>query len=179
MIEVVLDTETTGLSVKDGHRIVEIGCIELENLIPTKKFFHKYLNPERKVSESAYKVHGYDDNFLSDKEKFREIASPFLLESIFPRTILNPLKIYFKNPKSSTDLDKKLSISLSKFDNIKEHFFLEELEMGQLFLHGKGNIFKKISKKRKRFVCEKISNRKLYLFQPNSLILNCKYEKRQ
>ena len=78
MIEVVLDTETTGLSVKDGHRIVEIGCIELENLIPTKKFFHKYLNPERKVSESAYKVHGYDDNFLSDKEKFREIASEFL-----------------------------------------------------------------------------------------------------
>ena len=113
------------------------------------------------------------------KKKFREIASPFLLESIFPRTILNPLKIYFKNPKSSNDLDKKLSISLSKFDNIKEHFFLEELEMGQLFLHGKGNIFKKISKKRKRFVCEKISNRKLYLFQPNSLILNCKYEKRQ
>jgi len=78
MIEVVLDTETTGLSVKDGHRIVEIGCIELENLIPTKKIFHKYLNPERKVSESAYKVHGYDDNFLSDKEKFREIASEFL-----------------------------------------------------------------------------------------------------
>ena len=78
MIEVVLDTETTGLSVKDGHRIVEIGCIELENLIPTKKIFHKYLNPERKVSESAYKVHGYDDNFLSDKEKFREIASEFI-----------------------------------------------------------------------------------------------------
>ncbi len=108
------------------------------------------------------------------KQKFREIASPFLLESIFPRTILNRLTIYFKNPKSSTDLDKELSISLCKFDNLKEYFFLEELEMGQLFLHGKGNLFKKISKKRKRFVCEKISNRKLYLFQPNSLVLNYK-----
>ena len=70
MKEVVLDTETTGLSVKDGHRIVEIGCIELDNLIPTKKIFHCYLNPERKVSESALKVHGYTDEFLSDKKKF-------------------------------------------------------------------------------------------------------------
>ena len=78
MIEVVLDTETTGLSVKDGHRIVEIGCIELDNLVPTKKIFHCYLNPERKVSENALKVHGYTDEFLSDKKKFSEIAEDFL-----------------------------------------------------------------------------------------------------
>ena len=78
MKEVVLDTETTGLSVKDGHRIVEIGCIELENLIPTKKVFHCYLNPERKVSENALKVHGYTDDFLSDKKKFIDIADDFL-----------------------------------------------------------------------------------------------------
>ena len=78
MKEVVLDTETTGLSFKDGHRIVEIGCIELDNLIPTKKVFHCYLNPERKVSESALKVHGYTDEFLSDKKKFVEIADEFL-----------------------------------------------------------------------------------------------------
>ena len=78
MIEVVLDTETTGLSVKDGHRIVEIGCIELDNLVPTKKIFHCYLNPERKVSENALKVHGYTDKFLSDKKKFSEIAEDFL-----------------------------------------------------------------------------------------------------
>ncbi len=78
MKEIVLDTETTGLSVKDGHRIVEIGCIELENLIPTKKIFHCYLNPERKVSENALKVHGYTDEFLSDKKKFKEIADDFL-----------------------------------------------------------------------------------------------------
>ena len=78
MKEIVLDTETTGLSVKEGHRIVEIGCIELDNLIPTKKQFHCYLNPERKVSEKAFEVHGYSDSFLSDKMKFREIADDFL-----------------------------------------------------------------------------------------------------
>ena len=78
MKEIVLDTETTGLSVKDGHRIVEIGCIELDNLIPTKNVFHAYLNPERKVSESALKVHGYTDEFLSDKKRFVDIADEFL-----------------------------------------------------------------------------------------------------
>ena len=78
MKEIVLDTETTGLSVKDGHRIVEIGCIELENLIPTKNKFHCYLNPERKVSEKALEVHGYTDDFLSDKKKFSEVFDEFL-----------------------------------------------------------------------------------------------------
>tara|TARA_Y100001970_G_C14230715_1_gene858455 strand:+ start:2122 stop:2793 length:672 start_codon:yes stop_codon:yes gene_type:complete len=78
MLEVVLDTETTGLSVKDGHRIVEIGCIELNNQIPTSKKFHCYLNPERNVSEKALEVHGYTDSFLSDKKKFNEIANEFL-----------------------------------------------------------------------------------------------------
>ena len=78
MKEIILDTETTGLSVKDGHRIVEIGCIELENLVPTKNIFHCYLNPERKVSEKAFEVHGYSDQFLSDKKKFVEIADEFL-----------------------------------------------------------------------------------------------------
>ena len=78
MKEIVLDTETTGLSVRDGHRIVEIGCIELDNLIPTKNIFHFYLNPERKVSEKAFEVHGYSDEFLSTKQKFVEIADGFL-----------------------------------------------------------------------------------------------------
>jgi len=78
MKEIVLDTETTGISVKEGHRIVEIGCIELDNLLPTKNKFHCYLNPERKVSEKAFQVHGYSDSFLSDKMKFREIADDFL-----------------------------------------------------------------------------------------------------
>ena len=78
MKEIILDTETTGLSVKDGHRIVEIGCIELDNLVPTKNIFHCYLNPERKVSEKAFEVHGYSDRFLSNKKKFFEIADDFL-----------------------------------------------------------------------------------------------------
>lgn len=78
MKEVVLDTETTGLEVKDGHRIVEIGCIELENQIPTSNKFHYYLNPERKVSEKALEVHGYTDEFLSSKKKFSEICDEFL-----------------------------------------------------------------------------------------------------
>ena len=78
MKEIVLDTETTGISVKEGHRIVEIGCIELDNLIPTKNKFHCYLNPERKVSEKAFEVHGYSDSFLSDKMKFGEVADDFL-----------------------------------------------------------------------------------------------------
>ena len=78
MKEVILDTETTGLSVKDGHRIVEIGCLELDNLVPTKNNFHCYLNPERKVSEKALEVHGYTDEFLSNKKKFKDTADEFL-----------------------------------------------------------------------------------------------------
>ena len=78
MLEVILDTETTGLSIIEKHRIVEIGCIELENQIPTNKIFHEYLNPQRSVSEDAYKIHGYSDDFLSDKKTFSEIAESFL-----------------------------------------------------------------------------------------------------
>ena len=77
MKEIVLDTETTGISIKEGHRIVEIGCIELDNLIPINKF-HAYLNPERKVSEKAFEVHGYSDEFLSKQKKFSQIVEDFL-----------------------------------------------------------------------------------------------------
>ena len=94
MNEIVLDTETTGLSVEEGHRIVEIGCIELDNLIPSQKKFHCYLNPERKVSEKALEIHGYTDEFLSNKKKFHEIVDDFL----------NFIK------------DKKLIIHNAKFD---------------------------------------------------------------
>ena len=78
MKEVVLDTETTGLEVKDGHRIVEIGCLELENQILTSKKFHCYLNPEKKVSQKAFEVHGYSDEFLAKQKKFKEISDDFL-----------------------------------------------------------------------------------------------------
>ena len=78
MKEIVLDTETTGISIKEGHRIVEIGCIELDNLVPTKNKFHCYLNPERKVSEKALEVHGYTDDFLASQKKFSDIGEQFL-----------------------------------------------------------------------------------------------------
>ncbi len=78
MKEVVLDTETTGISIKEGHRIVEIGCIELDNLVPTQKKFHCYLNPERKVSQKALEVHGYTDEFLSGQKFFKDVVDEFL-----------------------------------------------------------------------------------------------------
>ena len=93
-------------------------------------------------------------------------------------SILEAFKVYLKNPKSSTDLDVELSMSLSKFDTLSDYFYIEKLEMGKFFLHKKKDIFKKISKKRKRYVCEKVSNGKLYLFQPNTLVLDYNNEKR-
>ena len=78
MKEIILDTETTGLSAREGHRIVEIGCIEMDNLVPTRNRFHCYLNPERKVSEKALEVHGYTDEFLSTQKKFSEVVDEFL-----------------------------------------------------------------------------------------------------
>ena len=114
MKELVLDTETTGLSVKDGHRIVEIGCIELNNLIPTKKVFHCYLNPERKVSETALKVHGYTDEFLSDKKKFVDIADEFL-------EFIDGKKIIIHNAEFDiSHLNNELSL-INKKNIIKEN----------------------------------------------------------
>jgi len=78
MKEIVLDTETTGISTKEGHRIVEIGCIELENLVPTKNKLHCYLKQEIKVSEKALEVHGYTDEFLSKQKKFKDVGEQFL-----------------------------------------------------------------------------------------------------
>ena len=125
MKEIVLDTETTGISVKEGHRIVEIGCIELDNLIPTKKKFHCYLNPERKVSEKAFEVHGYSDSFLSDKMKFGEIADDFLQFIKDKRLIIhnaefdlshlnNELKIIGKNKIDNEVVDTVL-LARNKF----------------------------------------------------------------
>ena len=125
MKEVVLDTETTGLSIKDGHRIVEIGCIELENLIPTKKKFHCYLNPGRKVSEKALEVHGYTDKFLSDKQKFSDVADNFLNFIKDKKLIIhnaefdlshlnNELKILGKN-KLKNDIVDTLILARNKF----------------------------------------------------------------
>ena len=78
MLEIILDTETTGLSISDKHKIVEIGCVELNNQIATNNVFHEYINPQRAVSEEAYKVHGYSEKYLSTKKTFSEIAKKFL-----------------------------------------------------------------------------------------------------
>ena len=125
MKEIVLDTETTGISVKDGHRIVEIGCIELENLIPTKNKFHCYLNPERKVSEKALEIHGYTDEFLNDKKKFNEVVEEFLSFINGKRLIIhnaefdlahlnNELAIIGKD-KINNEIIDTLSLSREKF----------------------------------------------------------------
>ena len=126
MKEVVLDTETTGLAVKDGHRIVEIGCIEIENLIPTQKKFHCYLNPERKVSEKALEIHGYTDNFLASKKKFNEIADDFL-EFIKEKKLIihnaefdlshinNELNLIGKKPISKDNVIDTLEIARNKY----------------------------------------------------------------
>ena len=111
MKEIVLDTETTGLSAKDGHRIVEIGCIELDNLIPTKNVFHCYLNPERKVSQSALKVHGYTDEFLSDKKKFIEIADDFLNFIEGKKIIIHNAEFDIGHLNNELSLIKKENIS--------------------------------------------------------------------
>ena len=126
MTKVVLDTETTGISIREGHRIVEIGCIELENFVPTKKIFHYYLNPERKVSENAFKIHGYSDEFLSDKKKFSEIAEEFL-EFIKGKKIIihnaefdighinNELGLINKNKLKMENVIDTLDIARNKF----------------------------------------------------------------
>ena len=126
MREIVLDTETTGISVKEGHRIVEIGCIELDNLIPTDNKFHCYLNPERKVSEKALEVHGYTDKFLSDKKKFKEIADEFLLFINGKRLVIhnaefdiahlnNELEIVGKKKIEKKNIIDTLDIARDKF----------------------------------------------------------------
>ena len=125
MKEVVLDTETTGISIQDGHRIVEIGCIEIENLVPTKNKFHCYLNPERKVSEQAFKVHGYSDEFLSQQKKFSEISEEFLKFIKDKRLVIhnsefdlshlnNELKILGKE-KIENEVVDTLTIARNKF----------------------------------------------------------------
>jgi DNA polymerase-3 subunit epsilon len=125
MKEIVLDTETTGISTKEGHRIVEIGCIELENLVPTKNKFHCYLNPERKVSEKALEVHGYTDEFLSKQKKFEDIGEQFLEfikdkrliihNAEFDLDHLNNEFVLFGKKKLNNDIIDTLILARDKF----------------------------------------------------------------
>ncbi len=130
MKEIVLDTETTGLSVREGHRIVEIGCIELDNLIPTKNIFHCYLNPERKVSESALRVHGYTDEFLSDKKKFINVVDEFL-------EFIKNKKIVIHNAEFDiTHLNNELSLVNKK--SISQENVIDTLEIARNKYPGSG-----------------------------------------
>ena len=125
MKEIVLDTETTGLSVENGHRIVEIGCIELDNQIITSNHFHCYLNPQRKVSEKALEVHGYTDEFLSKQKKFGDVGDQFLAFIKDKRLIIhnaefdlghlnNELSIFGKN-KINNEIVDTLILARDKF----------------------------------------------------------------
>ena len=111
MSEVFLDTETTGLSFKDGHKIVEIACIETKDLIPTGNVFHKLINPKRNIPDEAFNVHGFSENFLSDKETFDQIADDFLSFIKEKKIIIHnaPFDLGFLNGELSTI--KKMSIN--------------------------------------------------------------------
>jgi DNA polymerase-3 subunit epsilon len=126
MLEVILDTETTGLSTTENHKIVEIGCIELDNQISTNKVFHVYINPQRTVSEDAYKVHGYSNEFLSNKKIFSEICEDFLSfikdkklimhNAAFDLAFLNhELRFVNKKTIDKTNVIDTLEIARSKY----------------------------------------------------------------
>ncbi len=126
MSEIFLDIETTGLSFKDSHRIVEIACIETNELIPTKRLFHKIINPERNVPEDAFKIHGFSTNFLKDKPKFKEIADElinFINEhdliihnASFDISFINhELKLLNKNVINKNKIIDTLEIARSKY----------------------------------------------------------------
>ena len=126
MLEVILDTETTGLSTTEKHRIVEIGCIELNNQIPTNKIFHNYVNPQRSVSEEAYKIHGYSDKFLANKKTFSDISEDFLNfiknkkiiihNAPFDLSFLNyELRLINKKPINKENVIDTLEIARAKY----------------------------------------------------------------
>ena len=133
MKEIILDTETTGISVKEGHRIVEIGCIELNNLIPTQNKFHCYLNPERKVSEQAFKVHGYNDNFLSKQKRFNEVAEEFLKFINNKRLIIHNAEFDLSHLNNELKILGKIVIFLkSRVSFLMEDFCLEQITIDWL-----------------------------------------------
>ena len=131
MLEVILDTETTGLSNTEKHRIVEIGCIELNNQIQTNNIFHEYINPQRPVSEEAYKVHGYSDKFLSDKKTFAEIAEDFL-------DFINDKKLIIHNaPFDLSFLNYEMKLIKKK--EIDKKNVIDTLEMARIKYPGSQN----------------------------------------
>ncbi len=139
MYEVFLDTETTGLSFRDGHKIVEIACIETKDLIPTGNIFHKLLNPQRNIPEAAFKVHGFSEEFLKDKETFNQVADDFI-------NFIKEKKIIIHN--ASFDLsfiDGELNTI--KKDKINKKFIIDSLEVARNKFPGSSNSLDALCKK--------------------------------
>ena len=157
MLEVILDTETTGLSTKSQHKIVEIGCVEVENQIQTGNIFHEYINPERPVSEDAFKVHGYSDEFLSSKKKFTQIADAFLNFIKDKKLIIHnaPFDLSFLN----------YELKLCKKNEIKSNIVIDTLELSRSKFPGTQNSLDELCK---RF---KIDNSKR---KNHTALLDCK-----
>ena len=131
MTEIFLDTETTGLSFRDGHKIVEIACIETENLIATGKVFHKLINPKRSMPAEAYKVHGFSEDFLKDKETFDQVAAEFL-------TFIKDKKIIIHNASFDLGfLDGELE-SIQK-EKINKKLVIDSLEVARNKFPGSSN----------------------------------------
>ena len=131
MLEVFLDTETTGLSYRDGHKIVEIACIETKDLIPTGNVFHKMLNPKRSMPEAAFRVHGFSQEFLKDKETFDQVADEFL-------HFIKEKKIIIHNaPFDLGFLDGELG-SINK-DKINKKIVIDSLEVARNKFPGTSN----------------------------------------
>ena len=139
MSEIFLDTETTGLSFKEGHKIVEIACIETKDLIRTGKVFHKFINPKRDVPEEAFKIHGFSQKFLSDKEPFDEVADEFLRFTENKKIIIHnaPFDLSFLNGELNL-LEKKL---------IKKDDVIDSLEIARNKFPGVSNSLDALCKK--------------------------------
>ena len=131
MLEIILDTETTGLSTTQKHRIVEIGCIELDNQIPTNRVFHEYINPQRSISEDAFKIHGYSEKFLSDKKTFAQISDDFL-------NFIKNKKIIIHNAQFDLSF-LNYELKLIKKDNVDEKNVIDTLEIARQKYPGSQN----------------------------------------
>ena len=139
MYEVFLDTETTGLSFKDGHKIVEIACIETKDLLPTGKVFHKLINPKRDIPEEAFKVHGFSQEFLKDKQSFDSVADEFL-------EFIKDKKVIIHNASFDISfLDGELG--LLKKGKINKEFVVDSLEVARNKFPGTSNSLDALCKK--------------------------------
>ena len=139
MKEVILDTETTGLSVKEDHRVIEVACIETENLIPTKNVFYKLINPERKISEDAFKIHGYDNEKLKNEPKFADVAKDLIKFIDGKKLIIHnaPFDIGFLNHEL-----KKINMK-----SIDEKNIIDTLEIARSKFPGSSNSLDNLCKK--------------------------------